>query len=128
MHNRLFDAIGADPRIGGFRLTNAGDLTADVSMQVELAKGELALARGRLRSALVSAGGESAPRPLSVDEIVAVAAQVGRPLIYMLSTVYGVVALVAAPDATTHIVTLDGMNSDDTRALADASRDEAVSA
>jgi CHAT domain-containing protein len=120
MRNRLADAIGADPRLLNFRVTDKGRLTQDKTKDYIRIQSELHAARAALRSALAKARAESStviPERLDAAAVVAVASQLECPIVYVLATVYGSAAIFVLPEGRLDSLLLDAINSDSTRAV-----------
>ena len=119
-HRRLAEAIGADPEWMGQRLTDPGSLTADVTQDRVRVSTPLRAAREALRQALRTAReGPAGVRiePLDAQGIRAVAARLGRPLVYLMATTWGSVALVVPPGGEVQTLRFDEATSAFTRGL-----------
>lgn len=120
MRNRLADAIGADPRLLKFRVTNPGPHTQDKTKDYIRIASELRDARAALRSALAKARTESSaviPERIDAAAVVAVASKLECPIVYVLATVYGSAAIFVLPEGRVDSLLLDAINSDSTRAV-----------
>jgi CHAT domain-containing protein len=120
---RLGDEFGVDPGMLQMRITNPGPAGLDAAREqwVRLSA-ELRLARSQLRNALEAARAESPfafARVFTAGEVRRVAREAGYPLIYLLSTAHGSVALPVTGDAVEEPLWLDDLRSDDTQALLD---------
>ncbi|KVO13614.1 hypothetical protein WJ74_12860 [Burkholderia ubonensis] len=118
---RLGDEFGVDPGVLQIRVTNPGPAGLDATREewVRLSA-ELRVARSELRNALEAARAESPlafPHAFTAEEVRRVAGGAGYPLIYLLSTVHGSVALAVTGDAVEEPLWLDDLCSDDTQAL-----------
>jgi hypothetical protein len=120
MHRRLADVLGGNPEGLGHRLLDAGASSSPVTEDYLRVTPQLRTARTALRQALLAAregpaGGRIAP--LDAAGIGAVARAIGRPLVYLMSTTWGSVALIVAPDGDLATVWIDEATSDFTRSL-----------
>ena len=114
------DAIGADPRLLKFRVTNPGPHTQDKTKDYIRIASELRAARAALRSALTKARAESSaviPERLDAAAVVAVASKLECPVVYVLATVYGSAAIFVLPEGRLDSLLLDAISSDTTRAV-----------
>ena len=126
MHRRLAQAIGGDPEWIKHRLTDPGALTTNVIEDYLRVTPQLRSARTALRQTLQAAREGSAGariEPLDAKGIRAVAASIGRPLVYMMPTTWGSVALIVPPSGDVVTLQFDGATSGFTRALLYASDD-----
>jgi CHAT domain-containing protein len=116
-NNRLADALGLDPRLIKFRVTNPGIYTQDKTKDYIRITSELRAARATLRSALTKARTESSaviPERLDAAAVIAVATKLECPIVYVLATVYGSAALSVSPDGKLDSLPLNAINSDST--------------
>jgi hypothetical protein len=118
---RLGDALGVNPSFLKMRVTKLGpaDLDATREQWVRLSA-ELREGRRELRSALEAARDDSPlafPHVFTADEVRHVAGEAGHPVIFLLSTVHGSVALPVTGDAVEKPLWFDDFSSDDTRVL-----------
>ncbi|MGB8423399.1 CHAT domain-containing protein [Paraburkholderia sp.] len=126
MHRRLAEAVGADPEWIKHRLTDPGALSTNVIEDYVRVTPQLRAARTALRQALQAArDGPAGARVESLDAqgIRAVAASIGRPLVYLMATTWGSVALIVPPSADIVTLRFDDATSGFTRALLHASED-----
>lgn len=118
---RVADAAGVDPKVLQIRVTNPGPAGLDATREqwVRLSC-ELRVARSELRNALEAARAESPlafPGVFTAEDVRRVAGEAGYPLIYLLSTVHGSVALPVSGDTVEEPLWLDDLLSDDTQAM-----------
>ncbi|MCW5802110.1 MAG: CHAT domain-containing protein [Deltaproteobacteria bacterium] len=118
---RLADFAGVDPSIAKIRVTDPGRFDAETHRrEVAETEARLAALRVRLRELLREArAGEYglAPAVLSAADVSRVAARAGMPVVYLLVTLWGGVAVAAFPDGALEIELLAQLTSDDTRRM-----------
>lgn len=127
-HRRLADALGGDPAGLGHRLLDAGALSSPVTEDYLRVTPQLRTARAALRQAQLAAReGPAGGRISALDAagIRAVAKAIGRPLVYLMATTWGSVALIVPPAGELVTVRLDEATSDFTRSLLIGSDDGA---
>lgn len=114
MTNRLAGTLGLPPGLLKVRVTSQGTLTDDVAADYLRITSELHLARARLRESINTAR-EGQPGigldPLDAQSIRAVASTMQCPLIYLLATVHGAVALIVPPDGNLKLLRFDAVTS-----------------
>ena len=124
VHRRLAEALGGDPESIKYRLTDPGALSTNVIEEYLRVTPQLRAARTALRQTLQAAReGPAGARvePLDAQEIRAVAASIGRPLVYLTATTWGSVALIVPPSGNVVTLRFDDATSGFTRALLHAS-------
>lgn len=120
MHRRLVEWVGGEPDWIQHRLTDPGALSTDVVADYLRVKPRLRAARSELRQALQAAreGLAGEPfEPLDSQGIRAVATGIGRPIVYLMATTWGSVALIVPPSGDLVTLRFDDATSGFTRAL-----------
>lgn len=123
---RLADHLGVDPQILNIRVTNPGDLALDDGRAWLSVAGKLRQARATLRERLTAARAgdwSGLPARLDAGAIARIATRAGHPLVYVLATVWGGIALIVPPDGPIVDLPLDQVTSDVTAALLLGSND-----
>jgi len=119
MSAKLVDAIGAPPSLLKFRLANPGtDAQGPDSSAEQFAalSRELAAERGKLDALLGSVRNRDSsirPSKLGASELTEAAHAIGQPILYVLGTIHGAVALAVLPSGQIASMLLDGINSED---------------
>lgn len=117
---RLADHLGVNPDLLQLRVTRrTTDGDDERSAEYSRIATELHAAREAMRHAVSRARGASAPfgATFGWPEVRAVAARAGYPIVYVVPSTYGSVALIVPPDGAPDALFLDGITSDDTRRL-----------
>lgn len=120
MHRHLAEALGADPEWIKHRLTDPGALSSRVIEDYVRVTPQLRAARTALRQALQAAReGPAGARiePLDAQGIRFVACSIGRPLVYLMATTWGSLALIVPPSGDVTTLRFDDATTGFTRAL-----------
>jgi CHAT domain-containing protein len=118
---RLADHAGVDPALLQMRRTDTtADASSPVAAERDNLRGQLTEAKRSLRSLLARGDGSPAvgrAGALTVEDIKRIVMAAGFPLVYMIATTHGGVAVIVGPDGVCAALPLGQMTSDLSRAL-----------
>ncbi|MTB51698.1 CHAT domain-containing protein [Lewinella sp. W8] len=119
--NKLSDFVQRSPDDLSLRITKdpKGVVDKAASARIELGN-QLAEARKALRTVLAEAQAHAGTLPtteLSAKDISAFAESVGYPIIYLLATMHGTMALIVSPNGLIYTLSISGFGSRETNIL-----------